>query len=56
MNNIMKFAKAMLPVGAAEKTKMILETHRIEPLPSEAETKIKEILSRAEKEILGKQC
>jgi trimethylamine--corrinoid protein Co-methyltransferase len=38
---------------AAEKTKKVLETHKVEPLSSEANEKIKEILARAEKEILG---
>ena len=45
--------KKSLIQRAAEKTKMILETHRVEPLSSDADKDIKEILSRATKEILG---
>jgi trimethylamine--corrinoid protein Co-methyltransferase len=45
--------KKSLVQRAAEKTKMILETHKVEPLSSQADNKIKEILLRAEKEILG---
>ena len=44
--------KTSLLQRAAEKTKKILETHKVEPLSPEVEEKIRLIISRAEKELM----
>jgi trimethylamine--corrinoid protein Co-methyltransferase len=47
-----KQGKQSLLRRASEKTKKILESHRVEPLSNEADKKIREIIAKAEAELL----